>query len=122
MAKDGGSGDRRTRRRYPLELDLEFKVIDGGAVVSSGAGKTQNLSSGGVLFRTAKPVNRGLAEISIHWPAVLGGIPFIELHISGHIIRSDGTGAVVRLSHYEFQKAGNPAGAFYYLSGKSLVQ
>jgi hypothetical protein len=114
-------GDRRIQRRYPLELDLEYKIIEHGVVVSTGEGKTVNISSGGVLFQTGKGVPGGLIALSIRWPAVLGNLPFIELWISGRIVRSDTEGTAVRMERYEFQKLENPAQEFYQLFGNCLV-
>ena len=53
-------------------------------VVSTGAGRTGNMSSGGVLFHAAEGVPSGPhVEFAVRWPAVLGNAPFLELRISG---------------------------------------
>ncbi len=44
MAKDMIHGDRRLQRRYPIELDLEFRIVDGDKVVYAGVGKTEKLN------------------------------------------------------------------------------
>jgi hypothetical protein len=61
VAIDGIRGDRRIQRRYPVALELEYKVMTGGAVIGSGTGKTGNISSGGVLFRTEDQLAAGPA-------------------------------------------------------------
>ena len=123
MAKDTIRGDRRLQRRYPLELDLEFRIMDGDKVVSTGAGRTGNMSSGGVLFHAADGMLTGPhVELAVRWPAVLGNAPFLELRIFGRLIRNDAHGAAMRMSKYHFEKLGNPRGAFEDLFTNAVIQ
>ncbi len=123
MARDIIHGERRLQRRYPIELDLEYKVIEQGKVIASGEGKTGNLSSGGLLFRPDQPAAAGkLVEVSIRWPAVLGNAPFLTLFISGRMMRNDENGIAMRARRYEFQKLINVQAAYDQLFGKCLVQ
>jgi hypothetical protein len=102
-------------------LELEYKIIQDGEVVSAGEGTTGNMSSGGVLFRTGNHVDRGCVELSIRWPAILGNTPFVELRIVGSVTRSDANGVAVRTSRYHFQQLGNPTEAFHQLFGHAMV-
>ncbi len=123
MANDTIRGDRRLQRRYPLELDLEFRIIDGDKVVSTGAGKTGNISSGGVLFYAAEGVPNGPhVELTVRWPAVLGNAPFLELRIFGRLVRNDSQGLAIRMSRYHFEKLGDPRGAFEELFTNAVIQ
>lgn len=123
MAKDRIRGDRRGQRRYPIELELDYKIIDKGIVVAEGLGRTGNMSSGGLFFQPEREISDGHSvELSIRWPAVLGNSPFIELSVTGRVVRSDAAGAAVRTNHYEFQRLGNPALAFQQLFGTALIQ
>ena len=123
MAKDTIRGDRRLQRRYPLELDLEFKIVDGDQVVSTGTGRTGNISSGGVLFHAAEGVPSGPhVELAVRWPAVLGNAPFLELRIFGRLVRNDAQGLAMRMSRYHFEKLGNPRGAFEELFTDVVIQ
>jgi hypothetical protein len=123
VAKETIRGDRRLQRRYPLELDLEFRIIDGDKVVSIGTGKTGNISSGGVLFHAADGVPKGHhVELSVRWPAVLGNAPFIELRITGRMVRSDSNGVAMRMSRYHFEELGNPRRAFEEIYAGALIQ
>ena len=123
MAKDTIRGDRRLQRRYPLELDLEFSIIDGDKVVSTGAGRTGNISSGGVLFHAADDVPNGSnVELAVRWPAVLGNAPFLELRISGRMTRNDSQGVAMRMSRYHFEKLGNPREAFAEIFTGAVIQ
>jgi PilZ domain len=123
MVNDCIQGDRRVRRRYPMELDLDYKIMEGAEVVAAGAGKTSNISSGGLLFCPANPVARGpLVELSIRWPAVLGDAPFIQLFVSGRVVRSDSDGIAVQMSRYAFQKLGDACSSFHRLFDSALIQ
>ena len=123
MTKEKIQGDRRLQRRYPLELDLEFRIVDDDKVVSTGTGKTGNMSSGGVLFYPAEGVPSGPhVELSVRWPAVLGNAPFLELRIFGRLVRSDSQGIAMRMSRYHFEKLGNPRGAFEELFTNAVIQ
>jgi hypothetical protein len=123
LAKDIIRGDRRLQRRYPLELDLEFKIIDGGKVVSIGAGKTGNISSGGVLFHVPDGVPDGPhVELSVRWPAVLGNAPFLDLRIFGRLVRNDSKGVAIRMSRYHFERLNDLRGAFEELFTDAVIQ
>jgi PilZ domain len=123
VATDTIRGDRRLQRRYPLELDLEFKIIDGDQVVSTGTGRTGNISSGGLLFYTAEGVLSGpQVELAVRWPAVLGNTPFLELRITGRLVRNDARGIAMRMSRYHFEKLSNPRGAFEEIFTRAVIQ
>lgn len=123
MARETIRGDRRLQRRYPLELDLEFKIINGDQVVSTGAGRTGNISSGGVLFHADEGVLNGPnVELAVRWPAVLGNAPFLELRIYGRLVRNDSHGVAMRMSRYHFEKLGDPRGAFEELFADAVIQ
>jgi hypothetical protein len=123
VAKETIRGDRRLQRRYPLELDLEFRVIDGDNVVFTGTGKTGNLSSGGVLFHAGDDVQYGPhVELAVRWPAVLGNSPFLELRIFGRMVRNDSQGVAMRMSRYHFEKLGDPRSAFEEIFTNAVIQ
>ena len=98
-------GERRAHHRYPVELDLEYKIVKGGTVIAAGNGKIHNMSSGGILFDGLEEVETGAClELSIHWPALSGTAPFMQLWGFGHVMRSGPTGTAVRMSRYQFQR------------------
>jgi hypothetical protein len=97
--------------------------MDGDEVVSTGAGKTGNISSGGVLFHAADGMPKGPnVELAVRWPAVLGNAPFLELRISGRMVRSDSNGVAMRMSRYHFEKLGNPRAAFEEIYAGAVIQ
>jgi hypothetical protein len=104
-------------------LDLEFRIINGDQVVSVGAGKTGNISSGGVFFHAPEGVLNGPhVELSVRWPAVLGNAPFLELRIFGRLVRNDSQGVAMRMSRYRFEKMGDPRAAFEELFTGAVIQ
>jgi hypothetical protein len=123
VAKEIIQGDRRLQRRYPLELDLEFRIVDGDTVVSAGAGRTGNISSGGVLFHAEDGALSGpQVELAVRWPAVLGNSPFLELRIFGRLVRNDSRGVALRTSRYHFEKLDNPRQAFEEIFTPAVIQ
>jgi len=104
-------------------LDLEFRIVDGDQVVSTGAGRTGNISSGGVLFYVSEGVPSGPhVELSVRWPAVLGNTPFLELRIFGRLVRNNSQGLAIRMSRYHFEKLGDPRAAFEELFTDAVIQ
>ena len=100
--------DHRSRGRYPISLELQYKVLRGGRVEQTGTGRTLNISSGGVLFETEDQLpRRGRVELAMQWPFLLQGTCGLKLVMRGHIVRSAGNSRVtaVRADFREFRTA-----------------
>ena len=101
------SVDHRSTRRYPITLEVEYKLIRKGRVERLGIGKTLNVSSGGVLFEANESLPAGSAiELLMHWPFLLEGVCPLKLVIHGSVVRSDSKGVAVRSKQHEFRTAG----------------
>jgi hypothetical protein len=99
--------DQRLSRRYPIALEIEYKLLRKGRVERLGLGKTLNVSSTGVLFQPTEPLPAGCSiELLMQWPFLLEGVCPLKLVINGNIVRSDGKGVAVRTKHHEFRTAG----------------
>jgi len=101
--------DHRARGRYPIALELQYKVLRGGRVEQTGTGRTLNISSGGVLFETDDQLpRRGRVELAMQWPFLLQGTCGLKLVMRGHIVRSAGNSRVTALQadFREFRTAG----------------
>jgi len=101
--------DQRSRGRYPIALDLQYKVLCGGRVERTGSGRTLNISSGGVLFETDDRLPaRGTVELAMKWPFLLEGACGLKLVMRGRIVRCDSNGRATALctESYEFRTAG----------------
>ena len=110
VAPDVLPTDRRSHRRYPVELDLRYKLIYGRRVLNGGLGKTRDISTKGVFFRADQALPRGRdIELSMDWPLRLGGLCPLQVKIAGKVLRSDESGTAVQIRHYEFRTRGIPA-------------
>ena len=64
-----GRRDRRVNGRYPITLELQYKLMSKGRVEHVGIGLSLNISSGGVLFETNELLPpTGFIELAIQWP------------------------------------------------------
>jgi hypothetical protein len=99
--------DQRLTRRYPIVLEVEYKLLRKGRVERLGLGKTLNVSSGGVLFEPNDRLPAGSSiELVMHWPFLLEGVCPLKLVIHGSVVRSDSQGVAVRTKQHEFRTAG----------------
>ena len=106
-APDAIGGDRREDRRYGLQLEVKWKLIRRRRVLDTGAGKTVDLSSGGVLFDCGRVLPEGLnAELSVAWPVLLHNSAPLQLVISGKIVRARGNQVALRATQFEFRTVG----------------
>jgi len=99
--------DQRLNRRYPITLEIEYKLLRKGRVERLGLGRTLNVSSGGVLFEANESLPAGSSiEILMQWPFLLEGVCPLKLVIHGSVVRSDSKRIAVRTKHHEFRTAG----------------
>ena len=100
-------GERRKDRRYHLQLELKWKLIRRRRLLDTGAGRTIDVSSGGVRFDAGRHLPEGLnVELSISWPVLLHNVAPMQLVISGRIVRSAGQRVAIRMVQHEFRTAG----------------
>ena len=94
---------RRAKIRYPLAMNMEYQFVGGGNA-RGGNGRSLNMSSCGVLFKTDVAVPAGvLIVLRIVWPATLNQDVELVLHISGRTVRSDGNLTAVVFGRHEFR-------------------
>jgi hypothetical protein len=109
-APEGIAGDRRADRRYPIQLDLRWKLIHRKRVLDSGVGATLDLSSGGVQFESGRTLPEGFdMELSISWPVLLHNVAPMQLLVHGRIVRSKDGRIAVRMIQHDFRTVGAPA-------------
>lgn len=96
--------DRRHRRRYLLDLQLQFRVMDGYRVYNMGTGKTLNMSSSGVAFHGDQVLPPGTyIEISVNWPILLNRSCPLKLVLTGKVVRSNKRETAIKMDRYEFR-------------------
>ncbi len=107
-ARAAGLPDQRSRQRYPLELEVEYRLLRrSGSCQSIGWGKTINVSSGGVLFEAQGPCpSEGLIEVLLNWPFLLEGVCPLSLLLRGPIVRKAGNQIAIHAKQHEFRTAG----------------
>ena len=100
-------GDQRSNGRYPIALELQYKLLNKGRVQSLGSGKTLNISSGGVLFEADHllPAS-GPIELALNWPFLLEGVCGLKLVMRGRIVRCNARAIAVKAEFHEFRTAG----------------
>ena len=100
--------ERRTKRRFPIEQEIRYKMLYGQRIAETGAGRTMNISSGGVWFSTENMLTCGLpVELSMSWPVLLNDSCPMKVMIYGCVVRSNAIGAAVAIERYEFRTSGS---------------
>jgi hypothetical protein len=96
--------DRRGTSRFPVSEEVRYKLLHSRGLDVSGMGRTLNFSSGGILFTTEQQLPLGRrTEISVNWPALLGGTCPLKFVAVGRVVRSEASRAAVRIERYEFK-------------------
>jgi hypothetical protein len=97
-------GDRRTARRYPLQLSVEYKARSRNRGLWIGQGETRNISDKALLLTTnaALPVASAV-ELAIHWPVASGDCR-LDLTITGTVLGSFARGTVVLVGKARFKR------------------
>jgi hypothetical protein len=102
-----GWTDRRGTSRFPLHEDVQYRVLHRAAARTTGTGKTLNIGSTGILFTTEERLPLGrTVELSVSWPARLGGTCPLKFVAVGRVVRADADKAAVRIEKYEFRTRG----------------
>jgi hypothetical protein len=103
--KLGDAVERRASKRFAIEQEVLYKIMDHRAIApESGAGKTLDISSGGVFFETVQRLRSGKrVEVSVNWPVALeGGCP-LKFVAVGRVVRAEDTRAAMLIEQYEFR-------------------
>ncbi len=100
----GSAPDRRGNSRFPVREEVRYRILHAKSAPLAGTGKTLNISSGGILFTTEQKLPMGrLVEISVNWPARLGGTCPLQFVAIGRVVRAEMDFAAVRIERYEFK-------------------
>ncbi len=96
--------ERRAKKRFVMEREIRFRVLELDKIIAVGSGKTLNLSSNGVAFVTESNVPAGaFIEVSIAWPALLENRCPLQLIGFGRVLRSAQGTVAATLEQYEFR-------------------
>jgi len=96
--------ERRAKKRFVMEREIRYRVLEQDKIIAVGNGKTLNLSSNGVAFVTQNdlPVG-GFIEVSIAWPALLENRCPLQLIGFGRVLRCETGTIACTLEQYEFR-------------------
>jgi hypothetical protein len=100
--------ERRFRFRYPLNLSVRFRFLS-GTFSFSGAGRTVNVSSRGVLVVSQHLISQqeisvpARVEMSIEWPSLLDGRIPLQLFAVGLVLRRGASDFAATFERYQFR-------------------
>src|SRR2546427_11175718 len=95
--------ERRSTNRFPIESELQYKLMGWKGATQTGTGRTLNMSSRGILFTMQSPLPRGeRVELSVDWPAQLNEQCGLKLVALGKIVRSQAETAAILIERYDF--------------------
>jgi hypothetical protein len=98
------SGDRRSKKRYALDLALTYRVLRKYRVIATGSGRTSNMSSSGLAFVTNETFRVATyVELSISWPVLLNDNCLLKLVVEGTVVRGGGRSTAMRVKRHEFR-------------------
>jgi hypothetical protein len=107
----GANTERRSRSRYPIARQLKFTVWAGKAPVLSGAGTSINVSSKGMLFRSASRVRPAeYVTAAVDWPLLSSDGERLLLVVSGPVVRMQGSRVAMSISRHELVRDASPTG------------
>jgi hypothetical protein len=96
--------ERRAKKRFVMEREIRYRVLEQDKIIAVGSGKTINLSSGGVAFVVPSDLPVGsFIEVSIAWPALLENRCPLQLIGYGRVLRSAQGTTACTLEQYEFR-------------------
>ena len=105
------SGERRSKKRYALLLPVTYR-IGKKPLITTGRGRTIDMSSTGIAFTSDEYVNAGTdVELSIHWPIPLDDICPLNLLVKGKVVRSTGDVTAMAIEQMDFRTRGRLNGA-----------
>jgi hypothetical protein len=95
-----------------MQREVRYKLLESETVVTSGVGRTVDMSSNGVMFVSEHQLRPGaLIELSIAWPVLLNEDTPVRLIAFGRVMRSGGFATACTIDKYEFRtqaKVRNP--------------
>lgn len=121
--------ERRIKFRYPLDLIVRFRPLTGP--LCYGAGRSVNVSSGGVLIFSQPSVALPVVsphqirvgaplEMSIEWPSLLDGRIPLQLFAVGRVVRYRASDFAVVFERYQFRTMSSTSLPSASLSSASL--
>jgi hypothetical protein len=100
------SVERRYGQRFPIAMDVKYRLTQHGRTFSCGQVQTVDISSTGVLLNTLEACPEGTAaELSIDWPAHPENMFTVQLRLVGSVVRTDSRGTAIRIIRHRFKRS-----------------
>jgi len=97
------SDERRCQFRYPVGVELFYKLTRNGTILDQGSGRTVDFSGAGLLFQSDRKLPTGIElELLIDWPVRLDGATVLHAAVSGRVVRSTAEGTAVTIRRFRF--------------------
>ena len=95
--------ERRSKARYPMELNVRYRILTNGRALP-GIGRTLNVSSCGLLIASDQQIvhDGSRLQLSLEWPLLLDGTTPLQLIAECRVIRCQPERFAVRLERYQF--------------------
>ncbi len=101
------AADRRLRVRYPIDCAVQYQVTERRSEITSGSGRTIDMSSSGILFAAENPVAPGTRiQLWVSWPAKLDHKTPMNLVLRGTVVRTEQGVVAVKIKDREFRIRG----------------
>jgi hypothetical protein len=96
--------DKREKLRFPLKLDVRYRILKQGKSLEAGSGLTADISSAGIAFTAERMLPLGVAiEMVIAWPVALeDGCP-LQLVARGRLVRREGSRVACAIQKIEIR-------------------
>jgi len=95
--------ERRSKRRYPLQLNLRYRSVSSRMAVS-GTGQTLNVSSAGLLIASSHDLMENIRlHITVEWPWLLDQSTPLQLVADSRVVRTGEGHFAVELVRYQFR-------------------
>ena len=96
--------ERRSEERFPIRLNLRYRVLSSHMQRPFAHGQTINMSSHGILFVDGQTLILGTkVEAEVDWPAQLDGQAPLKLIVRGSVVRFENRCVALALGAREFR-------------------
>ena len=104
---DRNTGSPAPQRRYPVQVELKYKLLQNGLVAARGFGKTLEFGDGKVSFNVDRRLDQGAdLELSLDWPLRIDGVCPLQLIVFGQVVASNREGSTLQITRHEFRTRG----------------
>jgi c-di-GMP-binding flagellar brake protein YcgR len=96
--------ERRSHRRYSLEIPLRYRAANCPLKTVWKHGRALDMSAGGILIYLPEPVAIGTKlELAMDWTGLYHGRQAMRLFLVSAVARLDGRGVALRILSHRFR-------------------